>query len=333
MWEDCFKTYLSDDFRKNFRIFEKNRNHIAHNKMIDRQAYESILNSIDLVHIEIIEALQKFHNNVISRELEEVIDREKQFEQDESENDFEEIMESEAGVEIRQNDEIYELFEQALIEFHQDIEEALRFRNDIEVSDFRGLDINMGEQELFEISYKIDNTVASVSCSIDLNDSQGGTSQMTLKLKYDNDSQEFSINYVNGEVYYNDDQGYYMPEIEDEFDYKSLEEAKECIIEYINEKFENLREKVDNAMYRIIKDGGLSPVFETTCSDCGESYICIDEDFAPIGVCLNCGAENDINKCSACNELYDPYLGGDRDYCSYCLSKISGEDNGMVPGT
>jgi len=39
------------------------------------------------------------------------------------------------------------------------------------------------------------------------------------------------------------------------------------------------------------------------CSECGEKYVCIDEIYAPYGMCLNCSAVNKLIRCTYCNML------------------------------
>lgn len=93
------------------------------------------------------------------------------------------------------------------------------------------------------------------------------------------------------------EQGYYMPETSDEFDFSALKEALNSIINFINEQLPNMWEFVDEEIYGIIKDGGTSPVAEVPCWECGEEYICVNEIYAEFGRCLNCGAMNQIAFC------------------------------------
>lgn len=48
-WEKYFKFYFDEDFTKAFGEFEANRNHVAHNKILDRTAYKSIKRSIEKI--------------------------------------------------------------------------------------------------------------------------------------------------------------------------------------------------------------------------------------------------------------------------------------------
>jgi hypothetical protein len=329
LWEECFSKYLSEDFKKNFRIFESNRNHIAHNKMIDKQAYDSILSSIDLVRNELKSAIKKFHNDVLPEEVIRIIELEKQLEEEDAKSNLEEIIESEAGVERRHTDDIYELFDERILSFYYDLEEELKFRNDIELTRFESIVYDESEQELFSIEYKLDERRAVVSCEFNIDDSWGGKSEMSLKVKLDEEVKEYYISYYNGDYEYNDDQGYYAPIQEDEFEQLALNQAKDGIIEFIETHFENLRERVDSEMYRIIKDGESSPVANIPCYECGDDYICIDESLAEYGRCLNCGVMNDICNCERCGNYFEAcksdYREDEPKICGNCLDDIERE--------
>ena len=92
---------------------------------------------------------------------------------------------------------------------------------------------------------------------------------------------------------------------------------------YIDDVLKNLRREVDGNRYYRVKNGEMSPCAELPCEECGQGYICIDEKFAPIGTCLNCGAKNEIVKCDSCGEYFE---GADDDFlCENCQEKIDRE--------
>jgi hypothetical protein len=297
--------------------------------MIDKQAYDSILSSIDLVRNELKSAIKKFHNDVLPEEVIRIIELEKQLEEEDAKSNLEEIIESEAGVERRHTDDIYELFDERILSFYYDLEEELKFRNDIELTRFESIVYDESEQELFSIEYKLDERRAVVSCEFNIDDSWGGKSEMSLKVKLDEEVKEYYISYYNGDYEYNDDQGYYAPIQEDEFEQLALNQAKDGIIEFIETHFENLRERVDSEMYRIIKDGESSPVANIPCYECGDDYICIDESLAEYGRCLNCGVMNDICNCERCGNYFEAcksdYREDEPKICGNCLDDIERE--------
>lgn len=214
-------------------------------------------------------------------------------------------MESDSGVEIKNENEIYMIFEDAIIRLHQYVEEQLRFRLDIQVEELNKLSYIADNQFLFNIKHLLTEEEISVTCKVIIDTSQGGQSILKIIFEYGSNTKIYDVPYVNGEVSYNEEQCNYMPETEDEFGEIQLQEAIEELIDFVNVNLESLREKVDNQMYRIIKDGANSPVADICCWNCGESYICIDENYAEFGCCLNCGEMNEIYLCEKCDEYCD----------------------------
>jgi len=326
LWEKYFSKILPDDFFKKFGEFSTNRNHIAHNKIIDRQAYNIIENSILKVKNDLEFALEQVYNNMKSLEKMEVDRLEKEHDLIEQEEFLREIMESESGVEIKNEDEIYMIFEDAVTRLYQEVKEQLRFRLDIEVEEFEGLSYTTEIQSLFNIIHLVTEEEISISCEIEIDISQGGQSVLKIILTYGSITEIFDVPFLNGEVVYNEEQCNYMPESEDEFGETQLQTSIQELIDFVNVNLESLRERVDNQMYRIIKDGGNSPVADICCCNCGENYICIDENYAEYGRCLNCGEMNEIHVCEKCGEYCDEvYNVGGVQICENCHEDFENE--------
>lgn len=326
LWEKYFSKFLSSDFFNKFGEFSTNRNHIAHNKVIDREAYNLIKNSIVNVKNELLSAIERVNSNIKSFEKLEIDRLEKEYDIQEEEEFMREIMESESGIEIKSDDEIYMMFEEAIIRLHQDVQEQLRFRLDIEVEDFKRLSYITDRQPLFNIKHLVTEEAIGISCEIKIDTSQGGQSILKIIFTYGKNTETFNVQYVNGEVSYNEEQCNYMPETEDEFGEMQLQEAIDELIDYVNVNLESLRKKVDNQMYSVIKDGGNSPVADINCYNCGESYICIDENYAEFGRCLNCGEMNEIYVCDKCGEYCDEVHNVDGvQICEICYEKFQSE--------
>lgn len=301
LWNDKFSKYLSDEFFSKFKIFELNRNHIAHNKLLDKNAYDQILKSVLEVKELIQTAISKFNKEVISKESKEYLEKEKRIELEEQEAFYSELMQEEAGVSILTKDEIEDLFNEKMTEFYDEISNDLRFRNDLEISEPQHIQEDDKWVGVFIIKYKITEESILIKYFFEIDDYQGSTSILYLDITDGNKSlKNFEITYINGEVSYNSEQCYYMPETEDEFAQESLDNAYANILNFINEHFEDLKQKVDEDMYSILKDGGQSPITDLACYECGELYICINEEYAEFGTCLNCGAKNDITICERC---------------------------------
>lgn len=60
---------------------------------------------------------------------------------------------------------------------------------------------------------------------------------------------------------------------------------------------------------------------ELECENCGEKYICIHEEYAPVGLCLKCGEMNNIVTCIHCGKEFivnDDFTIDEPVYCEDC---------------
>ena len=128
LWDEYFSKYLSAKFDKKFKSFSSNRNHVAHNKMLDKTAFNIINKSIDDVYNELVSALQKFNSDYKSLETIELERLEEEYDIEEENQTLVGIMSEEAGVNIRNDEEIYEIFEDAIMKLFEDIEDGYKLR-------------------------------------------------------------------------------------------------------------------------------------------------------------------------------------------------------------
>lgn len=320
LWDEYFSKYLSTKFEKKFQSFSNNRNHVAHNKMLDKTAFNIINKSIDEVYNELVSALQEFNSDYKSLETIEIERLEEEYDIEEENQTLIGVMSEEAGVNIRNDEEIYEIFEDAIMKLFEGIEDGLRFRLDISLSDINQIVYCSDKQDLFNIKNLVNNEEISVSCNIDIDKSQGAKSELVINIKYDDIEKEYRIPYINGEASFDYEQCNYMPQTEDEFGELELEEAISSIIDFVNDNLKSIREEIDRVMYRIVKEGGTSPVADSIqCWNCGEEYICVKENYGDIGQCLNCGEINDIYQCEICGNYVDELTELER--CYGCTPK------------
>ena len=320
LWNDEFSEYLTEDFKEKFKTFELNRNHVMHNKLIDRAAYFNIKTSVDTVTEELKSAIIKSQQKIMSAE--QLEDMERQHEANRIEHELIELeyMQSEAGVNILDIEEILEIFDDNLQEFHQNFKDAMRFREDVDISDCKNV-INKNGELFFTIEYKITEETLDIYYEFNvLDDSQGSTSEITIYYCYNDEKNKFPVRYTNGMVEYNDHQANYMPLTNDVFYDSDIEKLMENLQDFVNENFENIRADIDASMYSIVKDGGTSPVAEDVlCWECSEEYVCINENYGTFGQCLNCGEMNEICKCSRCECYYDGIEHEDEvNFCDNC---------------
>lgn len=303
LWDEYFSKYIDDNFYDEIKIFSINRNHIAHNKLVDRQAYESIKTNIDFISTSLDKAIEKFSSDYKSLEMNKLENMAYGYD-----DYIEQLMEEESGVNINNTQEIINIFENRIEKLYEEISYRLRFRADVETEINIGVRLNeYDETSFFKIYSLVTKEEIDINCIASIDDNQGEVSELNIGLKYNGEMiKNYTITYTNGAISYNSEQCTYMPEIEDEINEEEFNECIDNIVDIVDDKLENIRKKIDSEMYSLIKDGGKSPVADSIyCSNCGEEYICVNEEYGEIGRCLNCGEMNDIYKCESCNNYVD----------------------------
>ncbi len=313
LWGEQFSKYLPNDFNERYAVFAKDRNHIMHNKLLDRAAFKSIKEVIEGIENDLLLAIQRIQREILSNEEKAEIEKQKAIERQMLEELDHECRENDANVSIRDNDEIEELFQDCITQLLTGIEENLRFRSDLEISiEYK---INAYSGDLFVVKSRVDETCLEFSYDMDIIDSEGADSR--LKVYCAAGEFETYIGYQNGEVEYDSDSGLYMPIVEDEID--DVDPIIEEIVNFIDAKVQNYMD-----------DAGPEDVLEYLyCSECGTDSICINEDILPIGTCLNCGYVNEVHECDRCHLWFNSDEEGtvidDIAFCQNCLDKMEDE--------
>lgn len=303
LWDEYFSNYLDDKFCDEIRVFNKNRNHIAHNKLVDRQAYESIKTNVDFISDSLNEAIKQFNSDFKSLEM-------NQFEKlvDKYDDYTEQLMELESGVNINNTKEILDVFEDGIENLYEEISDRLRFRADIKTEIHTNVKLDESDEKSFFTIYSlVTKEYIDVNCIASIDDNPGEESNLKISLRYSEETVgSYTIKYTNGAISYDSEQCTYMPEKEDEINDEDFNECIDNIVDIVDDILENIREKIDCEMYSITKEGGDSPVADSVyCWNCGEEYICVNEEYGEIGQCLNCGEINDIYKCESCGNYVD----------------------------
>lgn len=323
LWDSLFGKYFPEGFREEWSDFGKNRNHVAHNKLLDLNAYKTIKKSIKAVATALSSAEKKFNDSSFSDEEKEIILEIEEERKVELEMLEFERMESEAGIKILDSSSICEIFEENVSGYIESIRDSIYFREDVdtEISTFsfdEGKDI-----ELLSIQSKLTENKLVITSSLYVDEDSGGESVLTLKLISDNELVETcDLTYTNGDAELVDDQSYYLPTKYNEFSEGSISEFIDEVESQIANLFPNLVDIVDSAKYEAVKNGGKNPVADSECEECSEEYICIDDSICEIGTCVYCGHFNDIQKCDRCDQYYNPNVEGSSSFCQGCLDYI-----------
>lgn len=314
LWGEQFSKYFPDDFIERYCALARDRNHIMHNKLLDRSVYVSIKESAEQIQEDLVKALEKLHNIILSKEEKFEVEKQRQIEMQMLEELDHECRENDANVSIRNRFEIKFMFVDCLNSFVGDVEEHLRFRNDITISlDDSFHKSYMGSVML--IKSNIDDSVLELKFEMDIDDSEGADSALSI---YDTDKEfRTQLVYTNGAVEYDYDSGLYMPITQDEIG--SVEEMVNDFMEVINEEIPYYKERVcDEDIAEFV-----------TCSECGDDAICINEDVLPAGTCMNCGYVNNIYQCERCSSWFNIDEGGmfedDIAICQNCLEDYEEE--------
>lgn len=313
LWAEQFSKYLPEDFSDRYAVFTRDRNHIMHNKLIDRSAFGMMKESVEQMEEDLTKAIKKVRNEILSNEEEFEIEKQKQIERQMLDSLDHECRENDANVSIRDTYEIEELFHESITSFLTGIEDKLRFRNDLEIiADYTE---ERCSGKLFSIRSRIDDTCLEFSYDMRIDDSEGAES--LLKFYCDNGECNASIEYRNGAVEYDDDSGLYMPITEDTID--DMDSTIDAIVDFIDTELPSYMENADS--------DDIAEVL--MCCECGRESICINENKLPVGTCMNCGCVNEVHKCEMCHTWFNSDEEGSVidgiAFCQNCLDKMEDE--------
>lgn len=313
LWADQFSKYLPEDFNDRYAVFTRDRNHIMHNKLIDRAAFRAMKESVEQIEEDLMKAIKNVQSEILSNEAKFEIEKQKEIERQMLEELDHECRENDANVSIRDSSEIEELFHESLELFLDGIEEKLRFRNDVEIiTEYEGTGYY---GKLFSAKSHIDNTCLEFSYDMSIDDSEGAES--VIEFSYNNGEFKTFIEYRNGAVEYDEDSGLYMPVTEDGID--DVDSIIDEIVDVINIELPNYME---NANPEDI-------VEYLSCCECGTESICINENVLPVGTCMNCGYVNEVHECERCHVWFncdeDGRIIDNIAFCQNCLDEIEAE--------
>ncbi|MGG7058325.1 hypothetical protein ACQPUZ_08505 [Clostridium tertium] len=294
IWEELFKKYFDNDIKKSITDFIKNRNHVAHNKLITKAAFDKMKRNILEVQSRFDIANEKFIKEAPSNELYETWDLEQQEIQDEKEYILERI-ENEAGIKILSEREIFKLFEKKIEEIYTSIDDSEYFSYTVVISKFNNVQEESVKKIIFSVESKVDSSFNFNVCALfDITEGMGEDSYLDIWIETSDMTKllETRIKYHNGEAYEDTMECYYIPESESYFENERLNDFISNLKNYIREDMNTIKSDVDSSRYSIIKDGGNLPVADFPCWNCNENYISINNDLYNYGYCINCGEKN-----------------------------------------
>lgn len=304
IWEDLFVPFIDEPekFKEAAHNFIEDRNHVAHSKVLSWSAYQVILKDFEKMDEQIRNADAKFDMEETSDELLDTWSAEEEQQRNEREY-YRDRLASETGIDVLDGSDIENQFDETL----QDLYDAVfqRYHLDVcyEISDFQipneGTCFTVTSPVLEDGSlrvdvfanYIIDDDLGVDSvCKIECRDGEGKTIC----------SAEISFRNGNG---HEGEEGLMEADEDSEYDTSELEELREELFEYIDEKLNPYPGKLDAHVYENKGDNAWTADF--ACSQCGKFGVSIHEEFLPIGRCCYCGWDNELEKCDRCGQLVD----------------------------
>ncbi len=334
IWNDIFKQYFEDEesAKSNIKDFIKNRNHVAHNKLLNWSGYQVMKQNIEQLDSIIEKANHSFEESIPSEE--QYMTWNIGVEEDESEaarREWERYylrlrISGETGVEIREEEGIYELFSETLGELYNEFSDIYYFDPQFDMSKKSDIAMTEEEQVLFSIrSNAVKTAVVEVVADMTFDSDMDGDSSLYISCRRDG-TEIFRtvLEYHNGSGMEDTFEGKIVLNSESYYDTEDLDEFKDELKDYIEEKLNPLIYKKESLEYTAATSGGAEPVADIPCMECGKYGISISEDFYPLGRCCYCGEENYIKQCQRCGKWYEDGDGNDT-VCAECLEKVMEE--------
>lgn len=320
LWSDVFSQYFADpdQFVTELKQFTKSRNHIAHNKLITLAVFYQIYNELSIFGAHVQNAVSEFERKNASEELLDTW----QYEQEQEEHDeqyWRDRIFGETGVEIRDEDEIYELLCQTVTELYDTLSDRYHYDPCFDVSDME-TPVKDGTTKVCVIKSNASGEELTLYVSIVLDDDMDSSSYLTIEAKHGEDViAKADCTYYNGEGH-EGEEGLCVADSDSEYDDTEVHNFLEDLIDYIEEDLNPYVKQVSAMEYECGRHGGTSPVADFACQECGKDGVSITEDLLPIGKCCYCGYENEYYVCELCGTVYDD-MGGDEHLCNGCMPR------------
>lgn len=330
IWKDLFEKYFDKKIEREIGDFIKNRNHVAHNKLLTKASYDKMKGNILDIQTSFDRADDIFMDEEPSDELCETWHIEQEEIRNEKEYVYDRIK-NETGIDVLFPEQIFSLFEDKIQELYTEVDDSEYFSYAVTISSLNAIENEPKSQILFSVNSNVDESFSFKVCVlIDVTDGMGEDSYLKLWIEKENAEilLETKVIYHNGEAHEDLMECYYIPDSEASLDTEELKSFVEDLKNYIKNDMNPIKAEADLLSFSAVKDGGDSPVANIPCWNCGQDYISVNDDLYPYGKCMNCGEENEILVCERCGNIYPADEGGEFcgvGLCSYCLEKIENE--------
>ena len=246
IWKDIFKQYFEDEesSKSNITDFIKNRNHVAHNKLLNWSGYQMMKQNIEQLDSIIEKANQSFEESIPSEEQYMtwnigVEEEESEAARREWERDYLRIrISGETGVEIREEEGIYKLFSETLGELYNEFSDIYYFDPQFDMSKKSDIAMTEEEQVLFSIrSNAVKTAVLEVVADMTFDSDMDGDSSLYISCRRDG-TEIFRtvLEYHNGSGMEDTFEGKIVLNSESYYDKEELDEFKDELKDYIEEK-------------------------------------------------------------------------------------------------
>lgn len=325
IWNGLFAQYFSDAdaFRSNVTQFIKDRNHIAHNKLLSFSAYKQICSELSSFEEMLDRASDAFARRDESEEMLstwEIVNEQEQYDQSYEEQYWRSRISEETGVDILDFDEIYEKFCETMDLVYESVKDRYHFDPCFEVSCYN-TPSDAGITKVFTVSCNgsPENQI-EISTHISIDDDMDGDSCLEIICKVDTEEViKTSVFYHNGSGH-EGEEGLAIADSDSDYDDSKIEEFVEELFNYIENELNSNIKTLEALKYTSVKEGGDYPVADFPCEECGKFGVSITEEFLPIGQCCFCGYENEVRICELCKNVYDSTTGHEH-LCPMCSPK------------
>ncbi|WP_338707088.1 hypothetical protein [Paenibacillus amylolyticus] len=318
-WEDYFLPWFSCDFRKFDGLwseFKTDRNHVAHNKLIDLRLRDKFNKSMNELQKLIADAEEKFdaYTETEAASYVEEIRFEAEVMERQQADDWRDTIEEATGIRILDESEIIYEFDEHLSTIFDHLRDMFYYRSDLEISYF---ETTLKEEAIiFIIEHNITRDDIKVSVLPDINSSAGELSTITLQVITNDKEEMFDIYYTNGEAEYNDEQTNYMPLVYDHWEVTSgLSKMEKFISSLVSSDFPEITE---------------DQIASVPCRYCESRSVYFSEEDSDAestlryktGECLNCGRVNTLGFCMRCDKTLNQEKDG---LCDGCVAYMDAQ--------